>query len=87
MPPFRVFGLNFDAHLLEAFSWLFCHFLGERFTTRVWLYECLINVSEFLQNTSYLNGYGIVYLHFVVIICGLNPRGQAHVGVLVLCPY
>jgi hypothetical protein len=48
-------------------------FLGGRFTTRVWLYECLMNVSEFLQKTSLLNGYGIIYLHFVVIICWIKP--------------
>jgi len=52
-----------------SFWWFFGIFLGGRFTTRVWLHECLVDVCEFMQNTSLLNGYGIVYLHFVVIIC------------------
>jgi hypothetical protein len=52
---------------------IFVIYLGGRFTTRVWLYECLVDVSEFLQNTSLLNGYGIVYLHFVSIICWIKP--------------
>ena len=51
MPSFMVLVEFIDAHLLkEAFSWLFWHFLGGRFTTKVWLYECLVDVSEFLQS-------------------------------------
>jgi hypothetical protein len=48
--------------------------LGGRFSTRVWLYEFLVKCKWNFYNTSLLNGYGIVYLHFVTIIVGLNPR-------------
>ena len=36
------------------------NFLGERFITRVWFDECLVNVSEFLQSFPYLNSYSIL---------------------------
>jgi hypothetical protein len=45
-----------------SFFWRFFGiYLGGRFTTRVWLHECLVDVSEFLQNTCLLNGYGPWY--------------------------
>jgi hypothetical protein len=39
---------------------IFGNFLGGRFRTRVWLDECLVNVSEFLQSFPYLNDYSIL---------------------------
>jgi hypothetical protein len=64
-PPLGFLDEIIDAHLLkEAFLGYYLRFLGGRFTTKVWLNECLINVSEFLQSFFYLNGYGIFYLHF-----------------------
>jgi hypothetical protein len=39
---------------------IFGIFLGGRFITRVWLHECLVNVSEFLQSFHYLNGYSVL---------------------------
>ena len=52
---------------------IFGIFLGGWFITRVWLDKYLVNVSEFLQSFSYLNGYSF-YLHFVNEIAGINPR-------------
>jgi hypothetical protein len=62
------------AHLLKEtyFLVIFGIYLGGRFT-RVCLLKCLVDVSEFLQNSSLLNGYGIIYLHFVVIIYWIKP--------------
>jgi hypothetical protein len=39
---------------------IFGIFLGGKFITRVWLDEYLVNVSEFLQSFSYLNGYSVL---------------------------
>jgi hypothetical protein len=39
---------------------IFGIFLGGWFITRVWLDKYLVNVSEFLQSFSYLNGYSVL---------------------------